>query len=153
MVTTGAAASTDSAAVPVAPDFVAVTVCGPAVVAVQVFAVHEPSGAMVNVAVPVTSPRLLPAASRPCAVNVRLAPASIVAVPGETVRWSSPPGCTVIGDWVAERVPSPALTDWLPAVRRVIPENVCVPASAAVNAYAEGSVAAVSLDVKETVPR
>ncbi len=83
MVTTGAAACTDRDAVPVAPDFVAVTVCGPAVVAVQTFAVHEPSGVMVNVAVAVTSPRLLPAASRPCAVNVRLAPASIVAVPGD----------------------------------------------------------------------
>jgi hypothetical protein len=39
---------------------VPVTVCGPAVVAVQVLAVQEPSGAMVKVAELVRSPSGLP---------------------------------------------------------------------------------------------
>ena len=55
-------------AVPVLPPLVPVTVCAPAVVAVQVAPVQEPSGAIVNVVVPVTLPSELLNWSRPCAV-------------------------------------------------------------------------------------
>ena len=55
-------------AVPVLPLSVPVTVCGPATVAVQTAPVHEPSGAMLNVVAPVTSPKLFPVLSKPVAV-------------------------------------------------------------------------------------
>ena len=55
-------------AVAVLPPSVPVTVCGPATVAVHVAPVQEPSGLIVNVVAPVTSPRLLLKASNPCAV-------------------------------------------------------------------------------------
>ena len=45
---------------PVLPALVPVTVWAPAVDAVQVAAVHEPSGEIVNVVVEVTSLRMLP---------------------------------------------------------------------------------------------
>jgi len=47
---------------------VPVTVCDPATVALQLVPVHEPSGAMVKVVAPVTSPRELPYWSEPDAV-------------------------------------------------------------------------------------
>ena len=62
-----AEAVTCKEAVPVFPDFVPVTVCAPAVEAVQVAPVHEPFGARENVVVDVTSPRELSYTSRPCA--------------------------------------------------------------------------------------
>ena len=46
---------------------VPVTVWGPATVAVQTLAVHEPSGEIENVVSPVTSPRELPNWSDPVA--------------------------------------------------------------------------------------
>src|SRR6266576_1564144 len=64
-----AAALTCRLAVPVLPPLVPVTVCAPAVVAVQVAPVQEPSGAIVNVVVPVRLPSGLLNWSRPCAVE------------------------------------------------------------------------------------
>jgi hypothetical protein len=61
-------AKTVSVALLVFPPSVPVTVCEPAVDAVQVVPVHEPSGEIVNVVALVTSPRALPAASNACAV-------------------------------------------------------------------------------------
>ena len=61
-------AVTLSAAVPVLPASVPVTVCGPAVVAVQVAAVQEPSGAIVKVVAEVTSPSELLELSKAVAV-------------------------------------------------------------------------------------
>jgi hypothetical protein len=49
-------ASTWSVAVPIFVDFVAVTVCVPALEAVQAAPVQEPSGLIVKVVVAVTSP-------------------------------------------------------------------------------------------------
>ena len=63
-----AAAVTASEAVAVLPPSLPVTVCAPATVAVQVFPVHEPFGAMLNVVEPVTSPSELPVASNPWAL-------------------------------------------------------------------------------------
>jgi hypothetical protein len=54
-------------AVPVLPLSVPVTVCRPAALAVQITPVHEPSGEMLKVVAPVTSPKLLPLLSRPIA--------------------------------------------------------------------------------------
>jgi len=48
--------------------FVPVTVCAPAIVAVQTLSVQEPFGAIEKVVAEVTSPRTLPAASTLCAV-------------------------------------------------------------------------------------
>jgi len=58
------AASTVSDAVLVLPPSLPVTVCAPATVAVQTFALHEPSGRMENVVEAVTSPSELLAASK-----------------------------------------------------------------------------------------
>src|SRR5581483_6095266 len=131
--TCGAAGLTCSEAVPVAPALVPVTVCAPAAVAVHTLAVHDPFGVRLNVVVPVTSPRLLLLASRPCAVNVWLLPAVTVALAGESTRWSSAPGWTVTGACVADNAPSVTVTHWLPAVRSAMPVKVWLPASAAVN--------------------
>ncbi len=48
--------------------YVAVTVCGPGDVGVQVAATHAPSGAIVKVVRGVTVPRLAPPAARAIAV-------------------------------------------------------------------------------------
>ena len=50
------------------PGVVPVTVCAPAVEAVQVAAEQEPFGLIVKVVLPVRSPRALLYWSRPCAV-------------------------------------------------------------------------------------
>ena len=78
--------STDAVAVTVASvvSSLAVTVCGPAVVAVQTFAEHDPSGAIANAVDAVTSPKEFPAGSNPCTVNACDPPAWIVAVAGLT---------------------------------------------------------------------
>ena len=55
-------------AVPLAPIAVPVTVCAPALVALQTAAAQEPSGASVNVVVEVMSPSELLYWSRPWAV-------------------------------------------------------------------------------------
>ena len=70
MVGTGVAgpALTVSDAVIVMPPSSAVTVCGPDIIAVQLFPVHEPSGVMENVVAPVTLPKLFPYASKPFTV-------------------------------------------------------------------------------------
>ena len=68
MWSSSAPAVTCSEAVPVLPVFVPVTVCGPAVVAVQVAPVQEPFGAIVKVVVAVTSPSELSYWSSPSAV-------------------------------------------------------------------------------------
>ena len=66
--------------------------------------------------------------------EVRLAPASIVDVDGESTSEASAPGCTAIGDWVPDSAPEVAVTPWLPDVRRVTPPvKTCVPASVPVN--------------------
>ena len=61
---------------------VPVTVCAPAAVAVQAFPVQEPLGVIEKVVFDVTSPSELFAASKPCAVYVRVPPAAIVALEG-----------------------------------------------------------------------
>ena len=63
-----AAAVTVSDAVLVLPPSFPVTVWAPAVVAVHILAVHDPSGEIANVVTAVTSPRELFAASKPWAV-------------------------------------------------------------------------------------
>ena len=64
----GLGALTVSEAVLVLPASLPVTVWAPATVAVQLFEVQEPSGAIVKVVAAVTSPREFPAASKACAV-------------------------------------------------------------------------------------
>jgi len=54
--------------VPLTPELVPVTVCAPAVAAVQLTPLQEPSGEIVNVVFEVTSPSELSYWSRPCAV-------------------------------------------------------------------------------------
>jgi hypothetical protein len=76
-----ARAVTVSEAVLIAPLSFPVTVCGPAAVAVQTFAVHDPFGEMEKLVEPVTS-KELPPVSKPCAVYVCDPPAEIVALAG-----------------------------------------------------------------------
>ena len=64
------------------------TVCAPALVAVQMLPVQEPLGAIANVVEAVTSPSGLPAASKPWAVKVCEPPAVIVELAGLSPRWS-----------------------------------------------------------------
>jgi hypothetical protein len=66
----------------VLPLYVPLTVCEPAMLAVQPAPVHEPLGLIENVVEPVTSPRLLPYASNASAVYAWLAPAVIAADAG-----------------------------------------------------------------------
>jgi hypothetical protein len=61
-------AMTVSEPVLVLPPLFPVTVCGPATVAVQTLAVHDPSGEIENDVPAVTSPTELPAVSNPSAV-------------------------------------------------------------------------------------
>ena len=68
----------------VLPPLLPLTVCEPAVVAVQTFPLQEPSGAIVNVVELVTSPSELFAASNACAVYVCEPPAVIDADAGLT---------------------------------------------------------------------
>ena len=60
LITGATTSSTVRVAVPVTPASVPVTVCTPGVVAVQVAPVHEPSGAMENTVLDVTSRRSSP---------------------------------------------------------------------------------------------
>ena len=66
----------------VLPPLLPVTVCAPAFVAVQTLPVQEPSGPIVNVVEPVTSPSELLEASNASAVYVREPPAAIDADTG-----------------------------------------------------------------------
>jgi hypothetical protein len=75
---------TVSAPVLVLPALVPVTVCAPAVVAVQLFPVHEPFGEIEKVVVDVASPSELFEASKPSAVYACDPPAEIVALDGLT---------------------------------------------------------------------
>ena len=59
---------TCSEAVPIAPASFPVTVCAPAIEAVQVAPLQDPFAAMVKVVLAVTSPSELSYWSRPCAV-------------------------------------------------------------------------------------
>src|SRR5919199_668643 len=79
-----AAAVTVSDAVAVAPESLPMTVWGPALVAVQTFAVHEPSGEIAKFVDAVTSNEL-PFVSKPVAVYVCGAPAATDAVAGPIV--------------------------------------------------------------------
>ena len=72
-----------------APDRFAVIVCVPTAAGVQVAPVQEPSGAIENVAVVVTSPRELPYASKPSLEYVCDWPIVIDEVDGERTRWST----------------------------------------------------------------
>jgi len=76
-------------AVLVLPPSLPVTVCAPRAVAVHVLPVQEPLGAIEKVVAAVTSPRELPAASKPCAVYAWAAPAAMVALAGLITMWSS----------------------------------------------------------------
>ena len=64
----GRPALTVSVAVSVMPESWAVTVCTPAVVALQVAPVHVPSGEIVKVELPVSSPSGLLCTSKPATV-------------------------------------------------------------------------------------
>src|SRR5215210_4796503 len=88
-------AVTVSVALPVLPPLVPVTVWLPATEAVQVAPVQEPSGAIVNVVVDVTSPSEFSYWSRPSAVYACEPPEAIVADAGESTGWSSAPAVTV----------------------------------------------------------
>jgi hypothetical protein len=80
-----ALALTVRVAVSVLPASLAVIVCAPVAVAVQVAPAHEPSGAIVKVVELVTFPRLLLNWSNPVVVYDWEAPIPIVAVFGATV--------------------------------------------------------------------
>src|SRR3989442_1593005 len=122
-----------SAAVPVLPDGVCVpvTVCGPATVAPQLLAVQLPSGAILKVVAPVTSPRSLAKASWAVTVSEKLPPA--VAEAGATrarrVVWAT--AVPVVKDCSA-----PTLSPF--AVVATATKKCCVdgasPVTAAVNA-------------------
>src|SRR4051812_34637150 len=79
-----APATTVNVALLVLPASVPVIVCVPATVAVQTFAVHEPSGMIAKLVCVVTSPTELFAASNPSAVYVCATPAVVVAGEGLT---------------------------------------------------------------------
>ncbi len=100
------------------PPLAPVMVCEPALVAVHALAVHAPFGAIEKVVTAVTSPRELPAASNPCAVNVCEPPAVIVAVEGLIVMWSNAPALTC--------------SDAVPVFPAFVPVTVCAPAAEAV---------------------
>ena len=82
-------AFTVNVALLVLPPLLPVTVCAPAFVAVQVAPVQEPSGAIVNVVEPVTSPSELFEASNACAVYACDPPAEIDADAGLITMWST----------------------------------------------------------------
>src|SRR5438045_9107389 len=84
-------AVTLSEALALLPPLAPVTVCEPALVAVHALAVQAPFGAIEKVVTAVTSPRELPPASNPCAVNACEPPAAIVAVEGRSMRWCHSP--------------------------------------------------------------
>src|ERR671937_364642 len=113
-------ALTVSVAELVLPASVPVTVCEPAVVAVQVAPLQEPSGAIVKVVLAVTSPSELLYWSRPSAVYACDPPEAIVAEAGESAKWSSAPAVT-LNEAVAVLPPS-------------LPVTVCAPATVAVQA-------------------
>jgi len=79
-------AVTFSEAVPLLPLLVPVTVCAPAVEAVQVAPVQDPFGAIEKIVLAVMSPSVLSYWSRPSAVYVCEPPAVIVAEAGESTR-------------------------------------------------------------------
>src|SRR5919204_1735195 len=113
---------TCSEAVPVLPSSVPVTVCAPAVEAVQLAPLQEPSGAIVKVVLAVTSPSELLYWSRPCAVYACEPPGLIVAEAGDKAKWSSGPADTF----------NVALLLLPPSV----PVTVCAPAVVAVHTLA-----------------
>jgi hypothetical protein len=111
-------AVTWSEALPVAPPELPSTVCDPASEAVQEAATQEPSGAIVNVVLEVTSPSGLSYRSRPCAVYAWKPPAATLAEVGDSARWSSAPAVTLRA----------AVLVWL----LLIPVTVCEPTVVAV---------------------
>src|SRR5919204_6049748 len=111
-------ARTFSEAEPVAPSTVALTTCDPVADAVQTFSVQEPSGTIEKAASLVTSPSELSYASRPSAVNGCDPPGAIVAGAGDSARWSSAPGVTVMPN--------------VPVFPPYVAVTVCAPAAVAV---------------------
>src|SRR5436305_374566 len=110
-----AAGATVSVAVPLVAPAVAVTVSVPAVVVEQLFAVHDPPGAIVKCVFPVMSPSELPEASKASAAYACVSPAAIVAVAGVTAIRSIRPLRTR-RDAVPVALPSEAVTVWSPAL-------------------------------------
>jgi len=79
-----------------------VTVCPPAVVAVQLAPPQEPFGVIEKSVDPVTSPSEFPEESNPSAVYACESPAEMVALPGDTTIWSRGPAVTfnvAVSDW------------------------------------------------------
>ena len=74
---------------PLTPATVAVTVCGPALVAVQALPVHDPSAVIAKVLEAVALPMSFPAASYASTVNDSDPPAVRVAPAGLTAIWST----------------------------------------------------------------
>src|SRR3954453_12101149 len=95
MWSTAAASVPCSVAAPLTSPTVPVRGGGPAAAAGQVGAVHEPSGAIVNVVIAFWLPRRFSYWSRPKAVYVCDPPGTIVADDGASTRWSRAPGLTV----------------------------------------------------------
>lgn len=111
-------------AVAVAELSVPVTVCGPATVAVQLAALHDPSGLMLKVVAAVTLPRSFPYWSNASTAYVMLLPAWMVVVRGLRVMRSTGPPVTVSGEAPAIVFHSP--TTWCgPAfvVEHVLPAH------------------------------
>src|SRR5947207_14490227 len=81
--------------VPVAPLEVPVTVCDPAMVAVQTLALQDPFGAIEKVVVAVTSASGFSYRSRACAVYACVPPGAMVAAAGDSTRWSNAPAVTL----------------------------------------------------------
>ncbi len=113
MESTGVGSCASSVAFPVAPERFAVIVCVPGAAGVQVAAIQEPSGAIVNVAVVVTSPRELPYASKASVEYVCGWPTVIDEDDGDRTRWSTAAGLTWRGV--------------LPLAPPLVPVTVCVP--------------------------
>ena len=101
--------------VPVAPLEVPVTVCDPAMVAVQTLALQDPFGAIEKVVEAVTSASGFSYRSRVCAVYAWEPPAVIVAAAGNSATWSNAAAVTV-SDAVLVLPPSFPVTVWAPAV-------------------------------------
>src|ERR671937_545699 len=130
-------AFTVSVAELVLPASVPVTVCEPAVVAVQLAPVQEPFGLIVKVVFAVTSPSELLYWSRPCAVYACEPPGLIVAEAGERARWSSGPAET--------------LKLALLALPPLVPVTVCAPAVVAVHTLALHDPSGAIVNVVEPV--
>ncbi len=98
---------------PVVEPFVPVTVWSPGTAAVQVESAHEPSGLMVKVVESVKSPRSFPDASNPRARYAWDSPGVMVAVAGESTKWSNGPASTC-SDAVPVADPLVPVTVWSP---------------------------------------